>query len=115
MVKVVPGQLFTPQCYRLNSPALVVLSCCEIICFNNWQSGRASDSKSRGPGFDPHRCHRIVSLRKTHLLPTVLVKPRKRWLRPDMAEKLLTWTLSLNDNISVKMGLLICILLFLYI
>ena len=28
----------------------------------------------------------------------VLVKPRKRWLRPDMTEKLLTGTLSLNTN-----------------
>ena len=27
-----------------------------------------------------------------------LVKPRKRWLRPDMTEKLLTGTLSLNTN-----------------
>ena len=31
-------------------------------------------------------------------LPTVLVKPRKRWLRHDMNEKLLTGTLSLNTN-----------------
>ena len=29
-------------------------------------------------------------------LPTVLVKPRKRWLRSDMTEKLLTGSLSLN-------------------
>ena len=28
----------------------------------------------------------------------VLVIPRKRWLRPDMAEKLLTGTLSINTN-----------------
>ena len=41
---------------------------------------------------------RVVSLSKAHLLPTVLVKPRKRWLRPDMTEKLLTGTLSLNTN-----------------
>ena len=40
----------------------------------------------------------VVSLSKAHLLPTVLVKPRKRWLRPDMTEKLLTGTLSLNTN-----------------
>ena len=26
------------------------------------------------------------------------IKPRKRWLRPDMTEKLLTWTFSLNTN-----------------
>ena len=35
---------------------------------------------------------------KTHLLPTVLVKPRKHWLCPDMTEKLLTAMLSLNTN-----------------
>ena len=63
-----------------------------------WRSGRASDSESRGPGFEPHKRHRVVSLSKAHLLPTVLVKPRKRWLRPDMTEKLLTGTLSLNTN-----------------
>ena len=63
-----------------------------------WRSGRASDSESRGPGFDPRMRHRVVSLSKTHLLPTVLVKPRKSWLRPDMTEKLLTGTLSLNTN-----------------
>ena len=63
-----------------------------------WRSGRASDSESRGPGFEPHKRHRVVSLSKAHLLPTVLVKPRKRWLRPDMTEKLLTGTLNLNTN-----------------
>ena len=31
-----------------------------------WHSGRASDSESRGPGFDPHRRHRVMSLSKTH-------------------------------------------------
>ena len=28
-----------------------------------WRSGRASDSESRGPGFDPHRRHRGVSFK----------------------------------------------------
>ena len=40
---------------------------------------------------------------------------QERLLYPDMAEKLLTGTLSINNNISVKMGLLLCMLLFLYI
>ena len=31
-----------------------------------WPSGRASDSESRGPGFDPHNGHSVVSLSKTH-------------------------------------------------
>ena len=69
-----------------------------VIKGARWRSGRASDSESWGPGFEPHKRHRVVSLSKAHLLPTVLVKPRKRWLRPDMTEKLLTGTLSLNTN-----------------
>ena len=49
-----------------------------------WRSGRASDSESRGPGFDPHKRHRVVSLSKTHLLPPYSTgKPRKRLVRPD--------------------------------
>ena len=31
-----------------------------------WRSDRASYSESRGPGFDPHRRHHVVSLSKTH-------------------------------------------------
>ena len=31
-----------------------------------WRSGRALDSESRGPGFDPHKRHRVVPLSKTH-------------------------------------------------
>ena len=58
----------------------------------------SSDYESRGPEFDPHRRHRVVSLSKTHYLPTVLVKPRNSRLRPDMTEKLLTGMISLNTN-----------------
>ena len=39
-----------------------------------------------------------MSLSKTLYSLKVLVKPRKRWLRPDMTEKLLTWTLNINTN-----------------
>ena len=28
--------------------------------------GRASDYKSKGPGFDPHTGHHVVSMSKTH-------------------------------------------------
>ena len=62
------------------------------------RSSRVSDSESRCPWFDPHWRHHVVSLSKTHLLPKVLVKPRKRWLCPNMTEKLLTGTLSLNTK-----------------
>ena len=58
-----------------------------------WPSGRVSDSRARGRGFDPHSGCRVVSLSKIHLPPKrVLVIPRKWWLRPDMTEKLLTGT-----------------------
>ena len=63
-----------------------------------WHSARAWDSETRGPGFDPHRRRRVVSFSKTYLLPTVLVKPRKPWLRTDMTEKLLTGMFSLSTN-----------------
>ena len=36
-------------------------------------SGRASDSESGCPGFDPHNSHIVVSLNKTHLLSRVQV------------------------------------------
>ena len=38
----------------------------QLIKGAQWRSGRASDSKSRGPEFDPHKRHRGVSLSKTH-------------------------------------------------
>ena len=59
-------------------------------------SGRASDSESRGPGFDPHKGHRVVSMSKTHLLHRVLVKTQEAMAPSNMTEKLLTGTLNLN-------------------
>ena len=41
-----------------------------------WPSGRASDSRARGRGFDPHSGPRVVSLSKIHL------PPKKYWLYP---------------------------------
>ena len=71
------------------------------VCTNRearWPSGRASDSEARGRGFDSHSGRRVGSLSKIHLLPNVVVIPRKRWLRPDMTEKLFTGTLSKNET-----------------
>ena len=63
-----------------------------------WPSGRASDSGARGRGFYTY-LRRVVSLSKDTFTPRkVLVIPRKRWLRPDMTEKLFTGTLSLNKT-----------------
>ena len=56
-----------------------------------------SDSRARGWGFETYlRC--VVFLSKTLFSPKVLVVPRKRWLRPNITEKLLTGTLSRNTN-----------------
>ena len=58
-----------------------------------WPSVRASDSGARGWRFDPHSGRHVLSLSKIHLPPKkVLVIPRKRWLRHDMTDKLLTGT-----------------------
>ena len=63
-----------------------------------WPSGRVSDFGARGMGFDTY-LRRVVSLSKDTFTPRkVLAIPRKRWLRPDMTEKLLTGTLSINTN-----------------
>ena len=40
-----------------------------MIRLARWPSGRASDSKARGLGFDPHSGRRVVSLSKIHLPP----------------------------------------------
>ena len=66
-----------------------------------WLSGRASDYGARGRVFETY-LRRVVSLGKIHNSPKVLVIPRKRWLRPDMTEKLLTGTLNLRANKTVK-------------
>ena len=63
-----------------------------------WPSGRASDSGARGRGFDTY-LRRVVSLSKdTFTSRKVLVIPRKRLVRPDMTDKSVTGTLSLNKT-----------------
>ena len=47
---------------------------------------------------DSGRVKLVVSLSKAHLLPKkALVIPRKRWLCPNMTEKLFTGTLRINQ------------------
>ena len=47
------------------------LSLCPKIIHGEawWLSDRASDSRARGQGFDPHLGRRVVSLSKIHLPP----------------------------------------------
>ena len=66
-------------------------------------SGRAPDSGAGGRGFDTYQ-RRVVSLSKdTFTPPKALVIHRKRWIRPDMTEKLFTGTLSLNKSLPPSM------------
>ena len=54
-----------------------------------WHGGRASDSESRGPGFEPHWWHRVVSLsnRARHTnFPEYWLMPRKRWLNYNVTD-----------------------------
>ena len=64
-----------------------------------WPSGRVSDSGARGQGFDTYLRHVVFWSKDTCTPRKVLVIPRKRWLCPDMTEKLLTGTLSINTQI----------------
>ena len=58
----------------------------------------ASDSGSRGRGFEPHSDQTVLCPLARHIYsPKVLVIPRKRWLRPNMTEKLFTGTLRINQ------------------
>ena len=52
-----------------------------------WLSGRVIDSRPRGPGFESHRRHCVVSLSKNINPSLVLVQPRKT--RPFITERLL--------------------------
>ena len=52
-----------------------------------WLSGRVLDSRQRGCGFEPHRCHCVVSLSKNINPSLVLVQPRKAC--PFITERLL--------------------------
>ena len=64
-----------------------------------WLSGRPSDSGARGRGFESYMYLRhVVSLKQTLYSPKVLIIPRKRWLRSDMTENVLTGTLNLKKK-----------------
>ena len=67
-----------------------------------WLSGRVLDSRQRGPRFEPHRCHYIVSLSKNINPSLVLVQPRKT--RSFITERLLMGRKESNqtNNINVQ-------------
>ena len=58
----------------------------------------ASDSGSRGRGFECRSGQTVLCPSARHIYsPKVLVIPRKRWLCPNMTEKLFTGTLRINQ------------------
>ena len=91
-----PGVMIDGVCYWLFCYQDSMIS---LVSWGaRWSGGRVSDSGARGRGFDTY-LHRVVSLSKDTFTPRkVLVISRKRWLRLDMSEKLLTGTLSINTN-----------------
>ena len=67
----------SPEIVRHKAPASVHRYCKDILVFiaihlsssflkkgRGWPGGRASDSKPRGPWFDPHSGHRFVFLKE---------------------------------------------------
>ena len=67
-----------------------------------WERGglvvNASDSGSRGRGFEPHSGQTVLCPSARHIYSLkVLVIPRKQWLCPNMTEKLFTGTLRINQ------------------
>ena len=77
-----------------------LLNCTEFLLVD-------SDSGARSRGLDTY-LRRVVSLSRDTFTPRkVLVIPRKRWLRPDMTEKLLTGTLCINTVTNKQTNLLV--------
>ena len=46
--------------------------------WSGWRSGRASDSESRDPGFDPHWRHCVVSLSKAMKKKNIIFKKKNK-------------------------------------
>ena len=61
-----------------------------------WLSGRVLHSRPRGPGFEPHQRHCVVSLSKNINPSLVLVQPRKTC--PFITERLLMGRKELNQT-----------------
>ena len=70
--------------------------CCGLVV-------NASDTGSRGRGFEPHSGQTVLCPWARGIYsPKVLVIPRKRWLRPNMTEKLFTGTSRINQPTIMK-------------
>ena len=61
-----------------------------------WRSVRVLDARPMGRGFEPNRCHCVVSLSKNINTSLVLVQPRKT--RPFITERLLMKRKRIKSN-----------------
>ena len=86
-----PGQEFYSFTNRgyLDMTSLLHHPGIDFNSFNGaqWLSGRVLDSRPKDRGFEPYRCHCVVSLSKNINPSLVLVQPRKT--RPFITERLL--------------------------
>ena len=71
-----------------------------------WLSGKVLDLRLRGCGFEPHRCHCVVSLSKNINPSLVLVQPRKT--RPFITERLLMGRKESNKTKQIKVTMELC-------
>ena len=85
--------------------AVSVIYICIMYCIFHPKMGsraglvvRASDSGARGRGSILTRFTVLCPWARHIYLPKVLVIPRKRWLRPNMTEKLFTGTLRIKSS-----------------
>ena len=67
-----------------------------------WLSGRVLDSRPKGRGFEPHRCHCIVVLEQDIYPSLVLVQPRKTC--PCLTERLLMGRRESNQTNKQKLN-----------
>ena len=63
-----------------------------------WPSGRASDSRARGRGFDPHSCRRVVSLSKIHLPPKRTGNTQEGVAQSQHDRKIVYWDIKQKRN-----------------
>ena len=65
-----------------------------------WLSGRVLDSRPRGPRFEPHQHHFVVSLSRNINPSLVLVQHRK--IRPCITERLLVGRKESNQTVRIN-------------
>ena len=70
--------------------SLQIGSLFKLVMGAQWLSGRVLDTRLRGCSFEPHRCHCVMSLSKTH--ESLLSTGSTQGDLPNITEKLSTGT-----------------------